>query len=136
MNRATDDLISRAEAKDFVRSERGAELLKHFPLNAIIVLKLLDEIPTASVAQEPVVLSLNDVRLLLDNTVIWLENNDKPDVIPGIVNHVWNGLPNMVSFTVANMQEIKADMLWYETKWRCWTSHPTAEQRKAIKWKT
>lgn len=47
MNRTTDDLISRAEAKDFVRSERGAELLKHFPLNAIIVLKLLDEIPAA-----------------------------------------------------------------------------------------
>lgn len=46
MNRATDDLISRTEAKDFVRSERGAELLKHFPLNAIIVLKLLDEIPS------------------------------------------------------------------------------------------
>ena len=51
MNRAKDDLISRTEAKDFVRSERGAELLKHFPLNAIIILKLLDEIPTAMATQ-------------------------------------------------------------------------------------
>ena len=51
MNRVIDDLISRTEAKDFVRSERGAELLKHFPLNAIIVLKLLDEIPSINTTQ-------------------------------------------------------------------------------------
>lgn len=50
MNRATNDLISRTEAKDFVRSERGAELLKHFPLNAIIVLKLIDELPAVDAA--------------------------------------------------------------------------------------
>lgn len=53
MNKVTDDLISRTEAKDFVRSERGAELLKHFPLSAIIVLKLLDEIPAAQELVEP-----------------------------------------------------------------------------------
>lgn len=47
---ANNDLISREAAKQFVRSERGAELLKHFHLNAIIVLNLIDEVPAADAA--------------------------------------------------------------------------------------
>jgi len=86
-------------------------------------------------AQEPRVMSLEEVRSLQDNTVVWLEDNDKADVIPAIVNHIWNSLPNVASFTVACLREVKADMLWYGVKWRCWTGKPSDEQRRAETWK-
>ena len=85
-------------------------------------------------AQEPRVMALEEVRTLQDGALVWLEDNDKADVIPGIVNHVWNSLPNLASFTVAHTREVKADMLWYGVKWRCWTSRPIDEQREAVKW--
>lgn len=85
-------------------------------------------------AQEPRVKALEEVRALQDNAVVWVEDYDKVGVIPAIVNHVWNTLPNMVSITVAHMREVKADMLWYGIKWRCWTSCPSDEQRRETPW--
>ena len=85
-------------------------------------------------AEEPRVMTLEEVRALQDDTVVWLEGKDKTDVVPAIVNHVWNSLPNIVSFTLKKMREVKADMLWYRFKWRCWTSRPTEGQRKAVAW--
>ena len=87
-------------------------------------------------AQEPRVMTLEEVRLLQDGAVVWIEDNDKVDVIPAIVNHIWNNLPNMASFTAAYAREVKADMLWYGVKWRCWTSSPSDAQREATPWET
>lgn len=84
--------------------------------------------------KRPRVLTLEEVRALQDGAAVWIEDNDKVVVIPAIVNHVWNSLPNMVSFTAAYTREVKADMLWYGVKWRCWTSCPTDEQREATPW--
>jgi hypothetical protein len=85
-------------------------------------------------AQEPRVMTLEEVRALQDGAAVWLEDNDKADVIPAIVNHIWNSLPNMASFTAAYAREVKADMLWYGVKWRCWTSRPTDAQRGKEPW--
>lgn len=85
-------------------------------------------------ADAPRVLTLEEVRTLQDGALVWLEDNDKADVIPGIVNHVWNSLPNLVSFTVAHTREVKADMLWYGVKWRCWSRRPSPEQMEATLW--
>ena len=89
MNRTTDDLISRSEAKDFVRSERGAELLKHFPLSAIIVLKLLDEIPAA---QKSATIEPKRIELA-DETKAWLDKMDAVDALENIADICidWDG---------------------------------------------
>ncbi len=85
-------------------------------------------------AQTPRVMTLKEVQALQDNDVVWLEDYDKVSVISAIVNHVWKSLPNMVSFTAMPMREVKANMLWYSVKWRCWTSRPTDKQREATPW--
>jgi hypothetical protein len=85
-------------------------------------------------AQEPRVMTLDEVRELQGDTVVWLEDKDKTDVVPAIVNHVWNSLPNIVSFTLKNMREVKTDILWYRFKWRIWTSRPDEKRRAETPW--
>ena len=85
-------------------------------------------------AKEPRVMTLEEVRALQNGAVVWIEDNDKVDIIPAIVNHIWNSLPNMASFTAAYAREVKADMLWYGVKWRCWTRKPGEDEREAVKW--
>jgi len=83
-------------------------------------------------AQEPRVMTPEEVIALPDYTVVWLEDNDKSDVISGIVNYVWKN--HLCSFTVIDMREVHADIASYGTDWRCWTACPTHDQMKAAKW--
>lgn len=85
-------------------------------------------------AQEPRVIARKEVLALQADAVVWLEDNDKADVIPAIVNRVWKSPPKMVSFTTACMREVKAYMLWYGVEWRCWTSRPDKKKRGETPW--
>lgn len=83
-------------------------------------------------AQEPRVMTPEEVIALPDYTVVWLEDNDKSDVISGIVNYVWKN--HLCSFTVIDMREVHADIASYGTDWRCWTSRPDQATREATPW--
>lgn len=83
-------------------------------------------------AQEPRVMTPEEVIALPDYAVVWLEDNDKSDVISGIVNYVWKN--HLCSFTVIDMREVHADIASYGADWRCWTAEPTREQMEAVPW--
>lgn len=65
-------------------------------------------------------------------TVVWLEDIDKPTVITGLVDRVFTG--TMVVDFQCVAKTVTAGFDDYGKRWRCWTSHPSDEQRKAVKW--
>lgn len=94
--------------------------------------QLLDDALALLKEQEARVMTPEEVIALPDYAVVWLEDNDKSDVISGIVNYVWKN--HLCSFTVIDMREVHADIASYGTDWRCWTAYPTYKQREAVKW--
>ena len=94
--------------------------------NAIALLK----------AQEPRVMTLEEIIERKDSDAVWVEHMDgKMIVQPAVL------LP---SFLDTDKDCIHFASSWrtcgsysrrsYGTKWRCWTSRPTAEQREATPW--
>ena len=83
--------------------------------------------------QEPRVLTLEEIR---SGTVevVWLEDPDKPNVIPGI----WFRLSNEGGDEAVDIHVmdgfVGARLAVYGKMWRAWTSRPTEEQRKAVPW--
>ena len=83
--------------------------------------------------QEPRVLTLEEIR---SGTVevAWIEDADKAEVIPGI----WFRLSNEGGDEAVDIHIrdgfVGARLEVYGKLWRCWTSRPTDEQRKAVKW--
>ena len=83
--------------------------------------------------QEPRVLTLEEIR---SGTVevVWLEDADKPNVIPGI----WFRLSNEGGDEAVDIHVmdgfVGARLEVYGKMWRAWTSRPTEEQRKAVPW--
>ena len=87
-------------------------------------------------AQEPRVMTLSGVRNLKQSTPIWLEDVDKKDVIGALFMEDYSGT-KCVGFAIVRDWEFKrvvADYMDYGIRWRCWTSHPTMEQREATSW--
>jgi len=84
-------------------------------------------------AQEPRVLTLEEIRSGAAE-VVWLEDADKPNVIPGI----WFRLSNEGGDEAVDIHVmdgfIGARLAVYGKMWRAWTSRPTEEQRKAVPW--
>lgn len=84
-------------------------------------------------AQTPRVLTLEEIR---SGTVevVWLEDADKPNVIPGI----WFRLSNEGGDEAVDIHIrdgfVGARLAVYGKMWRAWTSRPTEEQRKAVPW--
>ena len=82
---------------------------------------------------EPMVLTVEEIR---SGTVevAWIEDADKAEVIPGI----WFRLSNEGGDEAVDIHIrdgfVGARLAVYGRLWRCWTSHPTEEQRKAVKW--
>lgn len=83
--------------------------------------------------QEPRVLTLEEIRSGAAE-VVWLEDADKPNVIPGIRFKLLNedgdeavAIHVMDGFVGARLEV-------YGKMWRAWTSRPTEEQRKAVPW--
>ena len=66
--------------------------------------------------------------------VAWIEDADKPDVIPGI----WFRLSNEGEDEAVDIHIrdgfIGARLAVYGKLWRCWTSRPTPEQMRETPW--
>ena len=83
--------------------------------------------------QEARVLTVEEIR---SGTVevVWLEDADKPNVIPGI----WFRLSNEGGDEAVDIHVmdgfIGPRLAVYGKKWRAWTSRPTPEQMQETKW--
>ena len=87
-------------------------------------------------AHEPRVMTLEEVVCLQPDDVVWLEDNDKEDVIPGICCGEKNVFAKITQFLIRNSLHpyVFAIHSEYQLRWRCWNTKPTEEQRKAAKW--
>lgn len=83
--------------------------------------------------QEARVLTVEEIRSGAAE-VVWLEDADKPNVIPGIRFKLMNeGEDEAVAIHVMD-GFIGPRLAVYGKMWRAWTSRPTEEQRKAVPW--
>lgn len=105
------------------------------------IVNAIDMAIKALQAQEPMVMTLDEVAALPDGSIVWLEDNDKPDVIVGLLRDVLltanDHIVVAIHFaTVRNqlLEVVTAMADDYGIRWRCWTSRPTDEQREAIPW--
>lgn len=80
-------------------------------------------------AQQPRVMTPEEMKALNRYAIVWYENINTEDALPRIVNYVSD---YGVHFTDGAIWRFDADR--YGSVWRCWTSRPTDEQRKAVKW--
>lgn len=90
-------------------------------------------------AQEPRVMTLEEVQALRVNDVVWLEDKEKPNIIPGIVRnrHLWPHSATMVTnFMRRDGCKVTAGDDDYGKRWRCWTSRPDQATREATPWLT
>lgn len=88
-------------------------------------------------AQEPRVMALEEVQVLCNNDVVWLEDKGNPKVIPGIVKsrHLWPHSVMMVTnFIRSDGRTVTAGDEDYGVRWRAWTSCPADEQREVKPW--
>ena len=101
------------------------------------VVNLTTKIVELTTAQEPRVMSLEEVQKLQRNDVVWLDERAGKQVIPVLVRsrYIWPYSTVMVidfldshgcTITVSEV-----DLLFRD---RCWTSRPTDEQREATAW--
>ena len=88
--------------------------------------------------QEPRVLEYSEIE---KNPLVWLEDNDKDDVIPAIFLQYngWNAefirqTPDEYVSSYVRSATVYAVEKAYGVKWRAWLAQPTNEQRKAVKW--
>jgi len=88
--------------------------------------------------QEPRVLEYSEIE---KNPLVWLEDNDKEDVIPALFLQYngWNAefavqAPDEWVDTIIRSSIVIAVEEMYGITWRAWSSCPIEEQRKAVKW--
>lgn len=113
--------------------------LKKCYLGAIV--NAIDMAIEAVKAQEPRVMTLEEVAALPDGSIVWLEDNDKPDVIVGLLRDVLltanDHIVVVIHFaTVRNqfLEVVTAMAEDYGIRWRCWTSRPDQATREATPW--
>lgn len=88
-------------------------------------------------AQEPRVMTLEEVQALHANDVVWLEDKGKPNIIPGIVRNrcLWPHSATMVTnFMCGDGCKVTADDDDYGKRWRCWTSRPDEQRMAETPW--
>ena len=91
-------------------------------------------------AQEPRVMTLEEVLALKFDDVVYVEVVPTHAVLSAIVLDVIPKLPKIgigvVQFRYAPTWNgiNNADLSYYGKTWRCWTSRPTNEQREATAW--
>ena len=85
-------------------------------------------------AQEPRVMTLEEVRQFVYGSPHIIETNlpgDEPRLMYGLYSH--QGVVGNFDFSTTDGRKHLLDADYGKT-WRCWTSHPTDEQREAVKW--
>lgn len=80
-------------------------------------------------AQEPRVMTLEEVKSLERDAVVWYEHNGVNKQRPRIVDQVYD---SGIIFTDGGHWQFNADA--YGKKFRLWTSRPTDEQREKEPW--
>ena len=90
--------------------------------------------------QEPRVMTLEEVLAMKFDDVVYVEVVPTHTVLSAIVLDVIPKLPE-IGIGVVQFRQAptwnginNADLSYYSKTWRCWTSRPTDEQRKAVKW--
>ncbi len=91
--------------------------------------ELLGDALTLLKAREPRVLTLEEVP---DAVFCYLEYKAYGTIEPAIFGEAYTD--DTVAFTTIEDGKDYLDLSDYCKAWRCWTSRPTDEQRKAAKW--
>ena len=91
--------------------------------------RLIEDALALLKAQQPRVLSREEMKALNRYAIVWYENINTEDALPRIANYVSD---YGVHFTDGAIWRFDADR--YGSVWRCWTARPTDEQRKAVRW--
>ena len=105
-----------------------------------IAQKAIAKLKALSKAQEPRVMTLEEVLDMKFDDVVYLQVYPTNAVLSAIVIDV---IPKLSEINVGVVQFRhgagynginNADLSYYGKTWRCWTSRPTDEQREAVKW--
>lgn len=84
-------------------------------------------------AQEPRVVKMSELTAG-EPMLVWLEDIDKEETVAGMI---FDYVPGRLGFKLtdlASMDRIYPRIEDYLTRWRCWTSRPADEQRRATPW--
>lgn len=84
-------------------------------------------------ALEPRVVKMSELTAG-EPMLVWLEDIDKEETVAGMI---FDYVPGRLGFKLTYhgcMDRIYPLIDEYLTRWRCWTSRPTDEQREAIPW--
>ena len=83
-------------------------------------------------AEKPRVMGLNELLAFNQGWVVWLEDIDKPDVIPGLFVKIYE-LSKQADFQLVQ-RIVTANLDEYGERWRCWTSCPDDTRRAETPW--
>lgn len=84
-------------------------------------------------AQEPRVLTLDELQELQQQDVVWLEDVDKEAIIPGIVVTAYKKEWQFATF-IGYSGLFCVSCVDYGKRWRCWTYRPTDAQMEETPW--
>lgn len=95
--------------------------------------RVVEERDTLLKDREPRVVKISELTSG-EPMLVWLEDIDKDETVAGMI---FDYVPGRFGFKLTNigsMDRIYPLIEEYLTRWRCWTSRPTDEQREAVKW--
>ena len=84
-------------------------------------------------AQEPRVVKISELTSG-EPMLVWLEDIDKKEIVAGMIFDYVPGRFGFKLTDIGSMDRIYPRIEDYLTRWRCWTSRPTDEQREATPW--
>ena len=99
--------------------------------------EMYEEVIALLKAQEPRVMTYDELNRLHTDDVIWLEDIDKAEVIPAIVcgapdySSILDTVELCAYYRNKYISVITKD---YLERWRCWTSRPDQTTREATPW--
>lgn len=80
----------------------------------------------------PRILGLREILALQRGEVVWLEDSDKSDIIPGLVYRSFI-MTRSIEFQVIG-RVVNGSYDDYNRRWRCWTAHPSNKERAETPW--